>query len=91
MEAKLKRPEGKPAEGHALHSRAALRGIKHEGEYLPIEDHGIVGNMRTVALVGRNATIDWMCFPHFDVRLLPLSLSAPLLPLCGLTATSRSL
>jgi GH15 family glucan-1,4-alpha-glucosidase len=66
MEAKLKRPEGKPAEGHALHSRAALRGIKHEGEYLPIEDHGIVGNMRTVALVGRNATIDWMCFPHFD-------------------------
>jgi GH15 family glucan-1,4-alpha-glucosidase len=41
--------------------------VEHEGEYLPIEDHGIVGNTRTVALVGRNATIDWMCFPHFDV------------------------
>ncbi|NDJ63228.1 MAG: glycoside hydrolase family 15 protein [Chloroflexi bacterium] len=34
--------------------------------YLPIEDHGIVGNMRTVALVGINGSIDWFCYPHFD-------------------------
>eukprot|EP01117_Protostelium_nocturnum_P010376 TRINITY_DN3732_c0_g1_i4.p1 TRINITY_DN3732_c0_g1~~TRINITY_DN3732_c0_g1_i4.p1 ORF type:complete len:662 (+),score=189.97 TRINITY_DN3732_c0_g1_i4:613-2598(+) len=34
--------------------------------YLPIESHGIVGNMRTCALVGINGTIDWFCFPHFD-------------------------
>ena len=34
--------------------------------YLPIEDHGIIGNLRTVALVGRNGSIDWFCFPNFD-------------------------
>ena len=34
--------------------------------YLPIEDYGLIGNMRTVALVGRNGSIDWFCYPHFD-------------------------
>jgi len=34
--------------------------------YLPIESYGIIGNLRTVALVGRNGSIDWFCFPHFD-------------------------
>jgi GH15 family glucan-1,4-alpha-glucosidase len=34
--------------------------------YLPIADHGAIGNMRTVALVGVNGSIDWFCFPHFD-------------------------
>jgi GH15 family glucan-1,4-alpha-glucosidase len=34
--------------------------------YLPIDDYGIIGNMRSAALVGRNGSIDWFCFPHFD-------------------------
>ncbi len=34
--------------------------------YLPIEDYGVIGNMRTVALIGRNGSLDWMCFPDFD-------------------------
>ena len=34
--------------------------------YQPIEHYGIIGNMRTTALVGRNGSIDWFCFPHFD-------------------------
>lgn len=34
--------------------------------YQPIEDYGVVGNLRTTALVGRNGSIDWFCFPHFD-------------------------
>jgi GH15 family glucan-1,4-alpha-glucosidase len=34
--------------------------------YLPIEDHGVVGDLHTVALVGRDGSIDWMCYPHFD-------------------------
>ncbi len=34
--------------------------------YLPIQDHGIVGNMHTAALVGLNGTIDWLCYPRFD-------------------------
>ncbi|MGH9453932.1 MAG: glycoside hydrolase family 15 protein [Terriglobia bacterium] len=34
--------------------------------YPPIENHGIIGNMRTVALVGLDGTIDWFCVPRFD-------------------------
>src|SRR5580765_8038520 len=34
--------------------------------YQPIENHGIIGNMRTAALVGLNGSIDWLCFPRFD-------------------------
>ena len=34
--------------------------------YQPIENYGIIGNMRTVALVGMNGSIDWYCYPHFD-------------------------
>ena len=34
--------------------------------YPPIEDYGLVGNMRTAALVGKNGSVDWLCFPHFD-------------------------
>jgi GH15 family glucan-1,4-alpha-glucosidase len=34
--------------------------------YQPIENYGIIGNMRTVALVGTNGSIDWYCYPHFD-------------------------
>lgn len=34
--------------------------------YLPIEDHGIIGDLQTAALVGKDGTIDWMCMPAFD-------------------------
>ena len=34
--------------------------------YQPIENYGIIGNMHTVALVGMNGSIDWLCYPHFD-------------------------
>ncbi len=34
--------------------------------YLPIENYGLIGNMRTSALVGVNGSIDWFCFPYFD-------------------------
>lgn len=34
--------------------------------YQPIEDYGIVGNLRTAALIGKNGSVDWFCFPHFD-------------------------
>ncbi|OOC48700.1 glycoside hydrolase family 15 protein [Thioalkalivibrio versutus] len=34
--------------------------------YLPIEEHGLIGNCTTAALVGRDGTIPWMCVPRFD-------------------------
>ncbi len=34
--------------------------------YLRIEDHGIIGNLQTAALVGIDGTIDWCCLPAFD-------------------------
>ena len=37
-----------------------------DGEYLPIAEHGLVGDLHSVALVGTNGTIDWFCCPAFD-------------------------
>ena len=34
--------------------------------YTPIEDHGLIGNMHTAALVSRGGSVDWLCMPHFD-------------------------
>lgn len=34
--------------------------------FLPIEGYGIIGNGQTVALVGSDASIDWLCFPRID-------------------------
>lgn len=34
--------------------------------YQPIENYGIIGDLQTVALVGMNGSIDWLCFPNFD-------------------------
>jgi hypothetical protein len=36
--------------------------------YQPIENYGIIGNMRTVALVGTNGSIDWYCYPTLTRR-----------------------
>jgi GH15 family glucan-1,4-alpha-glucosidase len=41
-----------------------------QGGYLPIEEHGIVGDLRTVALVGTNGTVDWYCPSRFDAPSL---------------------
>src|SRR4051795_4326025 len=33
---------------------------------LPIGEHGVIGDLHTVALVGVDGTIDWCCLPRFD-------------------------
>ncbi|MFJ3794015.1 glycoside hydrolase family 15 protein [Kitasatospora sp. NPDC090091] len=38
----------------------------HSPRYTPISEHGLIGDLRTAALVTTDGTIDWYCCPRFD-------------------------
>lgn len=33
---------------------------------LPLEDYALISNCHSAALIGKNGSIDWLCFPCFD-------------------------
>ncbi|MFJ9453719.1 glycoside hydrolase family 15 protein [Kitasatospora sp. NPDC101447] len=41
-------------------------GELSRARYLPISEHGLIGDLRTAALVATDGTIDWYCCPRFD-------------------------
>jgi alpha,alpha-trehalase len=57
----------------------SFRPLRWRDGYLPLEDLGLIGDGATVALVGLDGSIPWLCLPRFDAEPL----------LCGLLDHAR--
>jgi alpha,alpha-trehalase len=62
-----------------LETDPCFRPVRVRGGYPPLEDLGLIGDGATVALVGLDGSICWLCLPRFD--------SEPLF--CGLLDRER--
>src|SRR5215467_1820492 len=47
-------------------ARIHVRNLTPPMSFEPIENYGVIGNMRSIALVGINGSIDFLCYPNFD-------------------------
>ena len=48
-------------------SKTSLIDVSTVGFVTPrIEDHALIGNLQTAALVTLDGTVDWLCLPRFD-------------------------
>jgi GH15 family glucan-1,4-alpha-glucosidase len=61
-----------------------------------LENYGLIGDMQSAALVGRNGSVDWLCLPRFDSASCFSALLGDeqhgrwlLAPAADVTATSR--
>ena len=51
-----------------------MKTFQNMEKYQPIENYGVIGDLKTVALAGLNGSIDFMCIPDFDSPSLFASL-----------------
>ncbi|HKE98782.1 MAG TPA: glycoside hydrolase family 15 protein [Actinomycetes bacterium] len=49
-----------------LDPEPSFRPLRWRDGYLPLEDLGLIGDGATVALVGLDGAIPWLCVPRFD-------------------------
>ncbi len=59
-------PESPPQEPDPSPAAGGHDADPDPGRATAIGEHGLIGDMETIGLVGRGATLEWLCWPRFD-------------------------